>query len=93
MVIVTDTCNHLSRARNRRRSFDFASKIYDTAKIISLAVCSSRLRFILFLELTHHQSSETVRAMIRFHKLALGAALVAALGLIPPSHIGVAGGE
>ncbi|KAL3817164.1 hypothetical protein ACHAXA_006164 [Cyclostephanos tholiformis] len=26
--------------------------------------------------------------MIRFHKLALGAALVAVLGLIPPSHIG-----
>jgi hypothetical protein len=31
--------------------------------------------------------------MIRFHKLALGAALVAVLGLIPPSHIGNVGGE
>ena len=29
--------------------------------------------------------------MIRFHKLALGAALVACLGLIPPSHIGNVG--
>ena len=29
--------------------------------------------------------------MIRFHKLALGAALVAFLGVIPPSHIGNVG--
>jgi hypothetical protein len=38
-------------------------------------------------------NDEAVLAMIRFHKLALGAALVAVLGLIPPSHIGNVGGE